>query len=104
MPRRIQSALRCMSRSISACCTSPRASRILVAALRCVLLQVAHGALHALFELLQVLNLAFLLGGQLLACSRVMPWLCCAEGPAHLAFELLLAARQILGLPRRSST
>ena len=32
MPRRIQSALRCMSRESSCCCIWPRASRILVEA------------------------------------------------------------------------
>ena len=62
-------------------------------------LQIAHGRRHALLEPFQVLDLALLLGSKrlcLLACGlgAVLP-----ERLAHLAFELLLTARQIVGLP-----
>ena len=62
--------------------------------------EVAHGVLHALLEVFQVLGLAFLLPGQVFGLlARDAPAL--AVGTAHLGFEILLAARQFIGLPRQ---
>ena len=72
-----------------------------MAALRCDALQVADGALHALLQLLQVLNLAVLFGGELIGLFAGQALALRSERLAHLAFEGLLAARQLVGLARQ---
>jgi hypothetical protein len=61
-------------------------------------LQIADGGLHALLELLQVLNLSFLLAGHLVGLLLCDTLAGLTKGPAHLSFECLLPACQIVGL------
>ena len=60
--------------------------------------QVAHGVLHLLLELLEVLDLAVFLTGKLLRLLAGDTLVLRAVGAAHLAFEILLAAGQFRGL------
>ena len=90
-----------MSRWISACCSSPSASRILVAALRCEVCRSRTALCMPCSRFLRSWISPSFSPASWLACSRVSALALRSEGLAHLAFECLLAARQIVGLPRQ---
>src|ERR1035441_568446 len=61
-------------------------------------LQVADGRLHTLLQAFKVLDLAILFAAQLTSLLARQPRTILAERLAHLAFEGLLAVRQLFGL------
>src|SRR5205085_1684689 len=64
-------------------------------------LQITYRARHALLQLFQVLNLAFLLRGKLVGLLPRDAWTLRTECAAHVAFERLLAPGELTGLPRQ---